>query len=183
MGKILAFLSSPRENGYTTQLVNHVLDGVKSAGGEIVIYNLNEDGIKGCQGCFYCRNHEKCAIKDHLYPMYDDIKNADGIVAGFPIYFGSVNGQAKQWLDRMYPMVGDAFVPRFPGKKVVTVYAQANPDSSLFSDAIKSANGFFELYGWDVIESLLVYGNTAQDYEMPKELLDRAYEAGRKLVE
>lgn len=42
MSKILAFLSSPRENGYTTQLVCRVLDGVKSAGGEIVIYNLNE---------------------------------------------------------------------------------------------------------------------------------------------
>ncbi len=183
MSKILAFLGSPRENGYTAHLAKCVLDGAKSAGADVVIYNLNEEGIKGCQGCFYCRSHEDCAIKDKLHPMYEDIKSADGIVAGFPIYFGNVSGQAKQWIDRMYPMVGDAFVPRFPGKKAVTVYAQANPDSKLFSDAIKTTNGFFKLYGWDLIESLLVYGNTAPDYEIPKELFERAYEAGKKLVE
>ena len=182
MKKIVAFLGSPRKNGYSTQLVHHVLEGAKATGAEVVIYDLNDEGVRGCQGCFYCRNHEGCATKDKLQPMYEDIKAAVGIVAGFPIYFGTISGQAKLWIDRMYPMLGDGHKPRYPGKRVVTIYAQANGDNSLFADAIKSGNRLFEMYGWDLAESLLVYGDVAPDFTLPKELLDRAYEAGKQLV-
>lgn len=128
MCKIVAFLGSPRKNGYTNQLINKIIDGAKSTGSEIVVYDLNAEGIRCCQGCFYCRDHEDCAIKDTLSPMYEDIKTADGIILGSPIYFGTVSSQVKIWLDRMYPMYAMDFSPRFPGKKAVSVFAQANPD-------------------------------------------------------
>jgi len=182
MRKIVAFLGSPRKNGYTAKLINRILDGAKSVGADVVIYDLNAEGIKGCQGCFYCRVHEDCATKDALYPMYEDIKTADGIVFGSPIYFGTVSGQAKIWLDRMYPMYALDFSPRFPGKKAVTVYAQANPDDTRFTDAIETTNNFMKAYGWEVIESLLIYGDVAENYTLPEELLDRAYEAGKALA-
>ena len=147
MSKIVAFLGSPRKNGYTAKLINRILDGAKAEGAEIITYDLNAEGIKGCQGCFYCRDHEDCATRDALYPMYA--------------------------LD---------FSPRFPGKKAVTVYAQANPDASRFTDAIESTNGYMKAYGWEVIESLLVYGDVADGYSIPEELLERAYEAGKALA-
>lgn len=93
MSKVIAFFCSPRKNGYTAKLMERVLEGAKSAGAEIVTYDLNEDGVKGCQGCFACRSIEGCATMDILQPMYDDIKSATGIIAGFPIYFGAVSGQ------------------------------------------------------------------------------------------
>lgn len=183
MSKIVAFLGSPRKNGYTAQLMNRILDGAKSAGADVVVYDLNAEGIKGCQGCFYCRSHEDCATKDALYPMYEDIKNADGIVFGSPIYFGTITGQAKLWLDRMYPMYALDFSPRFPGKNLVTVYTQANGDRSCFLDAIDSNNKSLQAFGWDLIDSLHIYGNTAPNYSIPKELLERAFEVGKKLAE
>lgn len=73
--------------------------------------------LKGCQGCFYCRTHEGCDTKDKLSPMYEEIEQANGIVVGFPIYFGNIGGQFKQLIDRMYPMIGADFAPRYPGKK------------------------------------------------------------------
>ncbi len=82
----------------------------------------------------------------------------------------------------MYPMYALDFSPRFPDKKAVTVYAQANPDDSRFTGAIESTNGYMKAYGWEVIESLLVYGDVADGYSIPEELLERAYEAGKKLV-
>ncbi len=182
MCKIIAFFGSPRKNGYTAQLMERVLEGARSIGAEIITYNLNDDGVKGCQGCFYCRAHEGCSTKDILQPMYKDIQSANGIVAGFPIYFGAISGQGKLLLDRLYPMVGDNFAPRYPGKKVVSIFAQANPDHSLFTDAMESTNRFFNLCGWDLVESLLLYGDVAPNYTIPNELLDRAFEAGKRLA-
>lgn len=152
MKKVVAFLGSPRPNGYTAKLVERVLEGAKAAGAEVVTYSLNDEGIKGCQGCFYCRNHPDCATKDKLYPMYEDIKSACGIVGGFPIYFGTVSGQA-------------------------------NGDDNAFADAIRTNNSLVKMWGWELTESLLVYGDVAPGYTIPVELFDRAYEAGRKLVE
>ena len=57
-----------------------------------------------------------------------------------------------------------------------------NPDDTRFTDAIETTNNFMKDYGWDVIESLLVYGNVAENYTLPEELLDRAYEAGKALA-
>ncbi len=182
MSKVIAFLGSPRKNGFSAQLVSSVLDGARSAGAEVVVYDINADGVKGCQGCFWCRSHDGCATRDKLQPMYEDIVSADGIVAGFPIYFGTVSGQAKLWMDRLYPMYGDSFVPRHPGKKMVTVYAQANGDSTRFADAVRSTDGFFAGIGWEVIESLLICGDVVPGYEIPRELTERAFEAGRRLV-
>lgn len=182
MSKIIAFFTSPRKNGYTAKLINRVLDGAKSADAEVSAYYLNDDGIRGCQGCFYCRGHETCATKDKFHPFYEEIKEADGIVAGFPIYFGEVGGQGKILLDRLYPMLDVNFAPRYPGKKVVTVYAQANPDPSLFTGAADKTHDYFKLCGWNLINSFLIYGDVAEGYTIPDELLAQAFEAGKQLV-
>lgn len=182
MSKVIGFLGSPRKNGNTNKLVNKVLEGAKSAGAEVIVYNLNEEGIKGCQGCYYCRAHEGCSNNDKLQSMYPALKEADGIAAGFPIFFHNIGGQSKQWIDRMFPMINGDFSPRYPGKKVVTAYAQGNPDEDMFKNAIEANDQIFKAFGWDVIESLLSYGSNDPQSEIPQVLLDRAYEAGKALV-
>jgi len=52
----------------------------------------------------------------------------------------------------------------------------------LNADAIETTNNFLKAYGWDVIESLLVYRNVAENYTLAEELLDRAYEVGKELT-
>lgn len=182
MKKILAFIGSPRQKGFTGQVIKEVIRGAESKGAQVKVFNLNDDGIKGCQGCFYCRKNEGCATKDSLQPMYEDIKNADGIIFGSPIYFHQVTGQAKIWLDRMYPMIDGQFKPRFPGKKVVTVYAQGNPDKAFFEPAIKATNHFFTMFGWQLINSLLCYGTGNPTYTLSDSLLNEAFKAGEDLA-
>lgn len=182
MSKIIAFLGSPRKKGNTGELVEQVIAGAKEAGAEVITYNLNDEGIKGCQGCNYCRNHEGCATKDKLHSMYEEIKDADGIVASFPIYFAGISGQSKLWLDRLCPVFGDNFSPRYPGKKMVTVYSQANPDLNLFKQIIKSNDSLFEMFGWNIVDSLLSFGSSDPQYKIPEELMNKALEAGKQLV-
>jgi multimeric flavodoxin WrbA len=115
MSRIIAFYVSARKNGFSSQLVDQVVAGAKSKGAEVVTYDLNK-GINGCQGCLFCRTHEGCAQKDGLASFFDQYRNADGFVVGFPIYFGNISGQGKIWLDRMYPLLAKDFSPRYPGK-------------------------------------------------------------------
>jgi multimeric flavodoxin WrbA len=182
MSKIVAFFGSPRTDGYTAQLVHAALSGARQAGAKTVCYDLNDPAVRGCQGCFYCRKHAGCALSDALAPMYGDIADADGIIVGIPIYFWGAGGQVKVWIDRLYPMIDSDFKPRFPGRKIITVFAQGNSDQNKFSEAIGTCHFIFEKFGWTVYDSLLLYGTGARGYEIPQALKDRAFAAGNNLI-
>ena len=116
MANVVIFNGSPRKKGVTSQMIEEMIKGAEEKGKEVTVFQLNDKGVRGCQSCFYCRQHEGCACKDDLQPMYDAIKNADAIVFGSPIYFGRITGQAKSWVDRLYPCIDGKFQPRYPGK-------------------------------------------------------------------
>ena len=182
MSKVIVFLGSPRKEGNTTKLINRIIAGAKSVGAEIVTYDLNEEGVKGCQSCFYCRANDGCAVRDKLQSMYKEIKAADGIVAGFPIYFADIGAQSKILIDRLFPMLAGDFSPRNPGKKIATVYAQGQPDPTLHTSAIDKNNAVLKGFGWELVESMLCHGTLAPAYEIPQELFDKAFEVGKQLA-
>ncbi|MDR2179245.1 MAG: flavodoxin family protein [Synergistaceae bacterium] len=181
MKKIVVFAGSPRENGTTARLIDEAVKGARSAGAEVKIYDLNADGVKGCQGCFYCRSHEGCATKDYLQPMYEDIKQSDAVIFSSPIYFYDVTGQVKMWIDRLFPVIGADFKPRYPGKKVLALYSQGSPD--LYQGVAKKVQDIFAGFGWTVTESLFCSGTTnAGDAALTDDLLKRTFAAGKALV-
>lgn len=179
MKKIVAFCGSPRKNGITRTLVNKVLEGAESQGCTIVFYDLNQEGIRGCQHCYYCRTHNSCALADPLSGMYKDIEEADAIVFGTPIYFYSLSGQSKIWLDRLFPMFDTpSYQSRFPGKKSVTIFVQGYEDASLYQSVFEDMNNRFNRWGWTLVDSIVSAGNS----EATPELLNRAYTAGVDLT-
>lgn len=183
MSKIVIFKGSPRKNGYTAKLLEQVAKGAKSKGSEVMEFDLNDPGIRGCQGCFYCRTHDGCAVNDYLQPMYEAIKEADAIVFGSPIYYYQITGQAKVWFDRTFPMLGDNFTPRHPGKKLITIFAQGNPDPKIGAEGVKSANDMLEQLGWKLEDSIHYCGtNHNPDLAMFDELSLRAFKDGENLV-
>jgi multimeric flavodoxin WrbA len=192
MLKIVIFNGSPRKNGYTAKLLEQVAKGAKSKGAEVIEFDLNHSGIRGCQGCYYCRTHDGCAIKDYLQPMYEAINEADAIVFGSPIYYYKITGQAKIWLDRTFPMVGDNFAPRHPGKKVITIFAQGSPNTEMGAEGINFVNNGLVHYGWKLEDSIQCCGTTNfnsekferydSNLEKFEELSLRAFKDGEKLV-
>lgn len=183
MSKIVAFIGSPRKKGISTQLLNKVIEGAKSEGAEIIVYDLNDTGIRGCQACDYCRKENVCIIKDKLQSMYSDIESADGIIISSPIYMSYFSAQAKTWFDRLRPMFGHDFKPRYPGKKIIAVFAQAADNEDLCSELFESLKMRSKLFGWDLIYNILACSTETPGYSIPQELMDRAFTGGRKLVE
>ncbi|MFT8350748.1 flavodoxin family protein [Clostridium saccharoperbutylacetonicum] len=186
MSKVVIFNGSPRKNGYTSKLLEQVVKGAESKGAEVIEFDLNDPGIRGCQGCYYCRTHDGCAVKDYLQPMYEAINEADAIVFGSPIYFYQITGQARVWLDRTFPMIemnGQTVKPRHPDKKLITVFAQGSPDPKVGEAGIKFVTDVLVRYGWKLEDNIHCCGTSYNpDLAMFEELSKRAFKAGENLV-
>ena len=96
--KIIAVNASPRRNGSTAELLSSAIDGTKGEGcGDVELVNLYDLDFHGCYSCFACKrlggaSYGRCAMRDGLTPLVDRIVNdADGLIVGTPIYFGSAN--------------------------------------------------------------------------------------------
>jgi len=162
------------------------ISGAESAGMTVKVYHLNDPGIRGCQACHACRERYGCATEDYLTPMYDDLSQASAVIFASPNYYFQITGQAKLWLDRTLPLLGEdssgGFQSRFPGKKVVALYSQGNPDVTISRGMIDGMNKVFDLYGWTVIACLVATGKATEGTPAFNDLLWQAHEAGAALA-
>lgn len=181
--KAIGIVGSPRKNGNVDRLVQAVLDGAEEAGYQTTKYNLNKMNYSGCQACNYCKSHENCKLDDELSPLLEDIKEADAVVFGSPIYFYLFTGQFKLMEDRMYSFIEPGFNSRLaPGKKAVIVTSQGNPDLAAFEKASSEFAGILKLLGFEVAEIIRMGNGGAPDAVLErKDLLDEAKAAGLAL--
>ncbi|MFA5254668.1 MAG: flavodoxin family protein [Methanoregula sp.] len=109
MTKVIAVNGSPRKKWNTATLLEHALEGAKSAGAQTELVHLYGLDYKGCISCFACKmkggkSYGKCAIKDELAPVLERIRDTDVLILGSPIYFGIVTGEMRSFMERlMFP--------------------------------------------------------------------------------
>ena len=104
--KVMAINGSPRNNWNTATLLQKALDGAASQGAETEIFHLYELNYKGCVSCFACKtkngpSYGRCAVKDDLTPVLKKVEIVDAIIFGSPIYYGSVTGEMKSFMERL----------------------------------------------------------------------------------
>jgi multimeric flavodoxin WrbA len=104
--KVIAVNGSPRKEWNTAILLQSALDGAASRGADTKLVHLYDLDYKGCYSCFACklkggRSYGKCAAGDELKPVLDEIAEADALVLGSPIYFGTVTGQMRSFFERL----------------------------------------------------------------------------------
>lgn len=104
MNKVLGISCSPRRGGNTEILIHEALKGAKEEGADIEFLSLIGKNIKPCDECRTCETKGVCYIKDDMQEIYGKLLNADGIILGSPIFFWSLCGQAKVFLDRTYAL-------------------------------------------------------------------------------
>jgi multimeric flavodoxin WrbA len=121
---IIAFNGSPRKKWNTATLLEKALEGAESQGAETELIHLYDVDFKGCKSCFACKtkggqSYGKCAVKDDLAPILKKVEEADVIILGSPIYYGTVSGEMKSFMERlMFPYMTYTYPPRslFPRK-------------------------------------------------------------------
>lgn len=103
MKNILILNGSPRKNGKTASLVKAFTEGAAKSGNEVREFYLNGMNIKGCLGCEACsRNGGKCVQRDDMDTVNEAFLWADVVVFASPMYWGTITGQLKIVIDRLY---------------------------------------------------------------------------------
>ena len=120
--KIMAFNGSPRKLWNTAAMLEKALEGGASQGAETELIHLYDLDFKGCISCFACKTkdgkyYSSCAVKDDLSPFLKKIVETDAIILGSPMYFHSVTGEMRTFMERLlYPYVeySDPFNTLYP---------------------------------------------------------------------
>ena len=105
--KIIALNGSPRgHKGNTEVILKQFLKGCESAGAKIETIYLKDKNIKHCCGCFTCweKTPGKCIYKDDMEDLLVKVSKADIIVYATPLYYYTVTGIMKDFMDRMLPL-------------------------------------------------------------------------------
>ena len=147
--KIIAINGSPRKTWNTATLLGSALEGAASKGASTQMVHLYDLDFKGCISCFACKtrggkSYGRCAVKDDLATVFQQIEAADAVVLGSPIYLGTATGETRSFLERLifqYLTYTDPPQSLFPGKiKTAFIYTM-----NLTEKELKS-RGMFETY-------------------------------------
>jgi multimeric flavodoxin WrbA len=106
MTNVIAINGSPRKKWNTAMLLEKALEGAASRGADTELVHLYDLDYQGCTSCFACKlkggkSYGRCAICDGLTPVLDRIRDADALILGSPIYFGTVTGEMKSFMERL----------------------------------------------------------------------------------
>ena len=107
--KVIAINGSPKKAGNTFQALNMVGEELQSNGIEFEVLHVGHKMIHGCLACGKCaiNKDEECTIKtDDLNQWIKQIKSADGILIGSPVYYSGIAGTMKCFLDRLFYVSG-----------------------------------------------------------------------------
>ncbi len=104
--KVVAVNGSPRKNWNTATLLEQALAGAASRGAATLLVHLYDLDYKGCRSCFACKrkggkSFGRCAVRDALTPVLEEIGGADALIVGSPIYFGETTGETRSFLERL----------------------------------------------------------------------------------
>ncbi|MGV8059502.1 MAG: flavodoxin family protein [Smithellaceae bacterium] len=101
--KVLAINGSPRKDGNTAILLNHVLQELEKEGLETELFQLSGKRIYGCMACYKCfkNKDQRCSVKDdQANECIEKMIKAEGIILGSPVYFADLTPEVKALIDR-----------------------------------------------------------------------------------
>lgn len=98
--RVAALVGSPRRHMNTDTLVRAAMRGAASQGAEVEILYLDRLEIAPCKACPKHPHPNHCFFFDDMQRVYEILENADGIILGSPVYYGSVPAQVKLVIDR-----------------------------------------------------------------------------------
>ena len=181
---IVGFSGSPHKSGNTSWAVETILDAARQDGNQVAMFNYADINIEPCRACFNCKSGGgDCIIKDDMHSVYTELKDADALVFGSPIYMGQMTAQAKIFMDRLFPTSSPKFSPYYKeqGKKMklILVFTQGNPDKSKFETYLDYTRHMFEILEYEVCDVIVIAGTRSISAEKMEGLEDDLRELGR----
>jgi len=181
---ILAVLGSARRGGNTETLIREALRGA-GLGEDAVVRVLSEMNVVDCQGCGGCRisGSDGCIFEDDMQDMYREMKEADAIILGSPIYYGELTGRMKSFMDRWYALRDGRRVLRISkGKKVIFIITQGAEEEGRYADVVRRVEKVLTSYEMKPVVIVAPGIEKKGAVKEKPELLKRAFEAGESIA-
>lgn len=188
--KVVSVLGSPRPRGNSSAIARRFCEAAEKLGARVQTFSLNKLTYKGCQACMACKTRlDRCVLEDDLTEVLDAVRKADVLVMSTPVFFGEVSSQLKGFIDRTFSYLLPDFATNpdpsrlAPGKKLVFIQTQAEPDEGQFGDVFPRYEYFFKWYGFRDNHLIRCAGVSDKgEAEARRDVMDRAGEVARKVL-
>lgn len=179
MKNVLIISASPRKNGNSDVLCDRFAQGAKESGNKVEKVFLASKNIGYCSGCGVCNSTHKCVKNDDMAGVLDKMVNADVIVLATPVYFYTMDGQMKTFIDRTVPRYTE-----ITDKDFYFIMTAADTEKANLSRTIESFRGFTEDCLDGAREAGIIYGvgawNVGEIKTTPSYM--QAYEMGKNIM-
>ncbi len=163
--KITNIIGSPRTAGNSATIAKLLIEHLGVSGDQVSTIELNKLNYRGCQGCMACKTtSDHCVVKDDLSDVLEEVRASDVVLIASPVYFGDITAQTKGLIDRFYSY----YLPDYktnpnpsrlaPGKKLVFILPQGNPDQQAFEDIIAKYTRIFTRLGFTEVYTIRALG-------------------------
>ena len=173
--KVLMINGSPRENG-NIALAFHEMERVFQENGvETENILLGKKTVRGCVACESCRKNGRCVFDDIVNELAEKFREADGLVIGSPVYYGSANGTLMSALQRLFYSTSfdkslkvGASVVSARRSGCTATFDELNKFFTLSNMPVATSQYWNNIYGWEPGE-----GNVDQEGRQVMRVLAR----------
>ncbi|UCH31866.1 MAG: flavodoxin family protein [Candidatus Bathyarchaeota archaeon] len=103
---VLGISGSPREASTAFVIKEALRYANRKHSVQIEYFSLHNKDINFCIHCDFCVKEKRgCIHQDDMTRAYQVLEKVDAVIAGTPIYNGSISGQLKTFFDRCRAMV------------------------------------------------------------------------------
>ena len=179
MAKVLFINGSARDNGCTATALDEMIKVFHAEGFETEIIQIGNRDVRGCISCRKCTEIGKCVFDDIVNETANKLDEADGLVIGSPVYYGSPNGTLLSFLDRLFYSTMNVPKQMKVGASVVSCRRGGN------SASFDALNKYFTISSMPLASSTYwnqVHGFTAEDVKKDLEGLQVMRNLARNMV-
>ncbi len=178
MKKVLIISASPRKHGNSDLLCDRFAEGAKESGHQVEKVFLASQKIGYCLGCGVCNTTHQCVQKDDMAEILDKMVEADAIVLATPVYFYSMAGQLKTFIDRTVPRYTE-----IRNKDFYFIMTAADTEKDNLERILEALRGFTEDCLEGAKEAGIIYGVDAWQAGEVKDTpaYNQAYEMGKQV--
>jgi multimeric flavodoxin WrbA len=178
MKNVLIISASPRKNGNSDILCNQFAQGAEESGNNVEKIFLADKNIGYCCGCGVCNSTHKCVQKDDMAEILNKMVSADAIVLATPVYFYSMDGQMKTFIDRTVPRYTE-----ISNKDFYFIMTAADTEEESLERTMETFRGFTEDCLEGANEAGIIYGVGAWHAGEIKntKAYDEAYQMGKSV--
>lgn len=157
--KVLLINGSPHVDGVIALALKELSDTLNRCDIETEIIHVGNKDIRGCIACRSCKKTGKCVFDDCVNEIAFKLKDADGLVVGAPVYYGSANSTVVSLLTRLFYSINYDLSMKV-GASIVS--ARHSGCTATFDEL----NKFFTISGMPIVSSTYwnnIHGNNKED--------------------